>query len=44
MLKAKDIMQTDLVVVNKDAPFTEAVELIAEHRITGLPVVNKGRV
>lgn len=40
MLKAKDIMQTDLVVVNEDTPFTEAIELIAKHRITGLPVVN----
>jgi CIC family chloride channel protein len=42
MLKAKDIMQTNLVVVNKDTSFTEAIELIAEHRITGLPVVKNG--
>jgi CBS domain-containing protein len=40
MLKARDIMQTDLIVVNKDTPFDEAIELIAEHRITGMPVVN----
>ena len=42
MLKAKDIMQTDLVVVNKHTPFIKAIELIAKHRITGLPVVEDG--
>ena len=42
MLKAKDIMQTDLVVVNKNTPFIKAIELIAKHRITGLPVVENG--
>lgn len=42
MLKAKDIMQTDLIVVNKNTPFIKAIELIAKHRITGLPVVEDG--
>ncbi len=42
MLKAKDIMQTDLIVVNKNTPFFKAIELIAKHRITGLPVVEDG--
>lgn len=41
MLKIKNIMQEDLIVVRKDTPVTEALELIAKHKITGLPVVEK---
>lgn len=35
-------MRSNLIVVSKDTLFIEAIELIAEHRITGLPVVEKG--
>lgn len=35
-------MQTDLIVVNKNTPFIKAIELIAKHRVTGLPVVEDG--
>ncbi len=41
MLKIKNIMQTDLIVVRKDTSVTEALEMIVEHKITGLPVVEK---
>ena len=39
MLKASDVMQTDLITVSQDTPILEAMELIVENRITGLPVV-----
>ena len=39
MLKATDVMQTDLITVSQDTPILEAMELIVENRITGLPVV-----
>ncbi|MCP4258712.1 MAG: CBS domain-containing protein [Planctomycetes bacterium] len=39
MLKAKDIMKTNVVSVKKDSPIFEAVKLLVEHNISGLPVV-----
>ncbi len=39
MLKARDIMNTNVVSVKKDTPIFEAVKLLAEHNISGLPVV-----
>lgn len=39
MLKAKDIMNTNVVSVKKDTPIFEAVELLVEYDISGLPVV-----
>jgi CBS domain-containing protein len=39
MLKARDIMSTNVVSVKKDTPIFEAVKLLAEHNISGLPVV-----
>ncbi len=39
MFKASDVMQTDLITVSQDTPILEAMELIVENRITGLPVV-----
>ena len=39
MLKAKDIMNTDVVSVKKDSSIFEAVKLLVEHDISGLPVV-----
>ena len=40
MLKAKDMMTKDVVCAKKDTPIFEVLELIAEHNISGLPVVN----
>ncbi len=40
MLKAKEIMTTDVVSVTKDTPIYEAMELLIKHEITGMPVVD----
>lgn len=39
MIKAKDIMTKDIVSVKRDTPVYEAVKLMAENDITGMPVV-----
>ena len=39
MLKARDIMIKNVVSVKKDIPIFEAVKLLVEHNISGLPVV-----
>ncbi len=39
MLKARDIMNTNVVSVKKDAPIFEVVKLLVENNISGLPVV-----
>ncbi len=39
MLKAKDMMTRDVVSVRRDTPILEVLELIAEHNISGMPVV-----
>ena len=36
---AKDIMTKDVVTVKTDTPIHEAMELVAKHDISGLPVV-----
>ncbi|MFH1368797.1 MAG: CBS domain-containing protein [Elusimicrobiota bacterium] len=40
MLKAKDIMTKNVVTISPDATLVDVAELLAEKRITGLPVVN----
>lgn len=40
MLEAKTIMKTDLITVKKETPIYDAIELISENKITGLPVVD----
>ena len=40
MFKAKDIMQTNVLSVTKDTPVREAINMIVENSITGLPVVD----
>jgi CBS domain-containing protein len=40
MLKAKDIMTTDVVSVTKETPIYEAMELLIKNEITGMPVVD----
>jgi len=42
MLKAKDIMTTNALTVKKGTPIYEAVEVMAQNNITGLPVVEDG--
>ena len=39
MLRAKDIMSTDVISVKKDVPIFDAVKLLVEKNISGLPVV-----
>lgn len=39
MLTAKDLMTTDVVTIRKDAPVYEAIDLMLQHEISGLPVV-----
>jgi CBS domain-containing protein len=39
MLKAKDIMTKDVITVKTDTPIINVLKLIAEHNISGLPVV-----
>ena len=39
MLRARDIMNKNMVSVKKDTPIFEAVKLLAENNISGLPVV-----
>jgi CBS domain-containing protein len=39
MLKAKDIMTKEVIAVRKDTPIYDAVELLAKHDISGMPVV-----
>jgi CBS domain-containing protein len=40
MLKAKDIMTKEVISVRKDTPIYEAMELLLQHQITGMPVVD----
>jgi CBS domain-containing protein len=39
MLRAKDIMTTQVITVTKDTPILEALELLVYNNITGIPVV-----
>jgi len=39
MLRARDIMNTDVISVKRDTPIFEAVEILVENNISGLPVV-----
>jgi len=41
MIKAKELMTTDVVSVTKGTPITEAVRLMVENDVTGLPVVGE---
>lgn len=40
MLSAKDIMTTDVVTIGQNATVQEAIELLLEKHISGLPVVD----
>ena len=41
MLKAKDIMTTDVITISPEAEVAQAAQLLLEKRINGVPVVNK---
>ncbi len=43
MFKAKTIMKTDLISVTKDTEIYEAIRIMVENNITGLPVLNDDR-
>ena len=40
IFKAKNIMTTDIAYVKKDTPIYDAISILVERNITGLPVVN----
>ena len=40
MFKAKSIMTTDVVSVKRQTPIYEAIRILVENNITGLPVIN----
>ena len=40
MLRAREIMSTPVVTVRPETPLKEVAELMAQHRITGVPVVD----
>ena len=40
MIKASDIMQTNLITVTQDTPAPEAINILGQNSITGLPVVD----
>jgi CBS domain-containing protein len=44
MLTLREIMATGVVTVDPDATLREVVDLLVERRISGLPVVSRGRV
>ena len=39
MLSAKDIMTSQVICIHKDTPIFEAIKLMVENNITGIPVV-----
>ena len=41
MLKAKDIMTKNVICVKKDTPIYQCLELMAKHKNTDIPVVEK---
>lgn len=41
LVTARDLMRHDVVTVAKDTPLSELEKILAEHRITGAPVVNE---
>ncbi len=41
MIKASDIMETNIICVNPDTEITRAVEILLNNHINGVPVVNE---
>ena len=44
MLKAKDIMKTNVLAVAADADIYRAIRIMVENNVTGLPVVDENRM
>ncbi len=40
MLTAKDVMRQDIISIHPDATLSEAVQILLEHKISGLPVTD----
>ncbi|MEN6497985.1 MAG: CBS domain-containing protein [Thermoguttaceae bacterium] len=40
MVRAKDLMTTEVITVGPDDSIAKAIDLMLEHRVSGLPVVN----
>ena len=40
MVKAKDIMEKDVITVKRDTPIQDAIKTLVDNKITGLPVVD----
>jgi len=43
-ITAEEIMRTNLITIDAAAPLVEAARLMLEHKISGLPVVEAGRL
>ena len=43
MLEAKDIMTKQVICIRKETPILEAIKLMADNNITGIPVVENDR-
>ena len=41
MLRARDIMTKNVIVVRKETPIYQAVDLLTKHAVTGIPVVEE---
>lgn len=44
MLEAKDIMTEKVISVTEDTPIYQAVELLVENNISGIPVITEDRI
>ncbi len=42
MFEVEAIMETNVITVKKDTPIYEAIQMLVDNKITGLPVVNDG--
>lgn len=40
MITAKDIMTTNVITINQDAPVSKAIDLLLKNKISGLPVLD----
>src|SRR3977135_1088491 len=40
-MKVKDVMTTNVLTVEEDTSFKDTVELVIEHRVSGVPVVDQ---
>lgn len=43
-MNARDIMTKEVITILKETPLKEVAHLMVEHRISGLPVVEEGRL